>query len=488
MKKGKKKWWIIAGVAVAALVVLGLGTGVVLRGGRRAAAQAPAGETAVVERGTLTASVDANGSLAAGQEVALALEASGRVAEVLVEEGDVVEAGQALVRLETDELALDVTQAEISLRQAELQLEVLVEPADQADIDQAQDAVDQAAAALALARISYDGTMNSVTVNETLEDAQSAYDDALADYNYWLAEYNEGDADYWYVDNAREELEEEELALDRARQQADQSIQSASNDLAAAADSYRQALDDLDDLLSDPDDQEIEEQQLQIDQAQASLDQARLRLEQATLVAPVGGTVTALSVDVGEMASAGQTVVVLSGLEELEVVVNLDETDVAQVEVGQACSVELDAFSGAELGGVVTHIAPVATTESGVVLYPVTVQLDPTDLAVRAGMTADVEIVVARHEDVLLVPLRAVHTEGERAFVDVMAANRQVERVEVELGMITETEAEIVSGLSEGDVVVVVTSTSQEDDGGLLPFGGGGSPMGGGNGGGPFGR
>jgi HlyD family secretion protein len=484
MKKGKKKWWIIAGVAVAALVVLGLGTGVVLRGGRRAAAQAPAGETAVVERGTLTASVDANGSLAAGQEVALALEASGRVAEVLVEEGDVVEAGQALVRLETDELALDVSQAEISLRQAELQLEVLMEPADQADIDQAQDAVDQAAAALALARISYDGTMNSVAVNETLEDAQSAYDDALADYNYWLAEYNEGDADYWYVDNAQEELEDAELALDRARQQADQSIQSASNDLAAAADSYRQALDDLDDLLSDPEDQEIEEQQLQIEQAQASLDQARLRLEQATLVAPVGGTVTELAVDIGEMASAGQTVVVLSGLEELEVVVNLDETDVAQVEVGQACSVELDAFSGAELGGVVTHIAPVATTESGVVLYPVTVQLDPTDLAVRAGMTADVEIVVAHREDVLLVPLRAVHTEGERAFVDVMAANRQVERVEVELGMITETEAEIDSGLSEGDVVVVVTSTSQEDDGGLLPFGGGGGAMG--SGGGPL--
>jgi HlyD family secretion protein len=483
MKKDKKKRsrWIVAGTILVAVALVGLGAGAILQGGPRAAAQASAGETAIVERGTLTVAVDANGSLEASVDVALSFNSGGRVAEVLVDEGDVVQAGQPLVRMETDELALNVTQAEISLRQAELKLEALIEPPDQTDVDRAQDAVDQAAAALSLARINYDGTMNSVMVNETLEDAQSEYDQALEDYNYWLQKYNEGDADYWFVDNAQNRLDDAELALSRARQQADQSVQSASNDLASASDNYRQALNDLDDLLTDPDERDIEEAQLQIDQAQVSLDQAQLRLDQATLTAPVGGTVTALNVDMGEMASAGQAAVVLSSLEQLEVVVNLDETDVAQIAVGQACAIEVDAFPDAALSGEVIHIAPVASTESGVVLYPVTVRLDLTNLPVRAGMTADVEIVITERENVLIVPLRAVHIENGNASVDVMGANRQVDRVAVELGMITETEVEITSGLSEGEVVVVVASAS-EDGSGFMPM-----PFGGGNGG-PLGR
>ncbi len=482
MKKNSRKrnWWVIAGIAIVTIAVLGIGAGAIVLTGPRSAAQAPVGETAIVERGTLTVAVDANGGLAASIDVSVAFDSGGRIAEVLADEGDVVQAGDDLIRLETDNLALDVTQAEISLRQAELQLEALTEPPDQADVDQAQDVVDQAAAALNLARISYDGTMNSVAVNETLEDAQSEYDQALEDYNYWLREYNENDGDYWFVDNAQDRLDDAELALSRARQQADQSVQSASNELASASDNYRQALNDLDDLLADPDEREIEEAQLQIDQAQVSLDQALLRLGQATLTAPVGATVTALNVDVGEMTSAGQAAVVLSGLEQLEVVVNLDETDVAQVAVGQACSIKVDAFPDAEFCGEVIHIAPVASTESGVVLYPVTVRLDPTDLPVRAGMTADVEIIITERENVLIVPLRAVHTENGSASVDLMGANQQVERVPVELGMVTETEVEIISGLSEGDVVVVVASAAQEGRAGFMPFGGGN--------GGPFGR
>jgi multidrug efflux pump subunit AcrA (membrane-fusion protein) len=163
---------------------------------------------------------------------------------------------------------------------------------------------------------------------------------------------------------------------------------------------------------------------------------------------------------------------------------------VARVATGQAGIVTVDAFPDAELSGEVVHVAPVATMESGVVLYPVTVRLDPAGMNLRAGMTADVEIVIDVRENVLIVPLRAVHIENGRAYVDVLSGRRQVVRVEVEMGMMTETEVEIAGGLSEGDVVVVVAGAAQEDQGGFLPFRGGG-PMGGGNGGrnggGPFG-
>ena len=110
-----------------------------------------------------------------------------------------------------------------------------------------------------------------------------------------------------------------------------------------------------------------------------------------------------------------------------------------------------------------TTIAPVAQVQAGVVLYPVTVRLEPTDPStnagqvplLRAGMTADVTVITASRENVLVIPLRAVKTEGEHAYVDRLVGG-QVERVEVKLGMMTETEVEITSGVAEGDVVVVV--------------------------------
>jgi multidrug efflux pump subunit AcrA (membrane-fusion protein) len=103
-----------------------------------------------------------------------------------------------------------------------------------------------------------------------------------------------------------------------------------------------------------------------------------------------------------------------------------------------------------------------------VVLYPVTVRLKPADsstdagqlLPLRAGMTADVTVITASRENVLVIPLRAVKTDGQHAYVDRLVAG-QVERVEVELGMMTETEVEITSGVAEGDVVVVAAVPTQ---------------------------
>jgi len=229
-------------------------------------------------------------------------------------------------------------------------------------------------------------------------------------------------------------------------------------ELAVAQAQLDQAAAQLEKLQNGPTTKELATAQVQVDQA-------RLRLEQATLTAPIDGTVTALGVQPGEMASPGQVIVVLSDLAVLEVEVNLDETDVVQVAVGQEARISLDAFPGVEMAGEVTYVAPVAETLSGVVLYPVTVQLTQgapsTDsgqaLPVRAGMTADVEIVIASQEDALIVPLRAVKTEGERAYVDRLVGG-QMERVEVELGLMADAEIEIVGNLAQGDVVVVVPS------------------------------
>src|SRR5690606_37353425 len=123
-------------------------------------------------------------------------------------------------------------------------------------------------------------------------------------------------------------------------------------------------------------------------------------------------------------------------------------SDVSRVQVGMTVFVSVDAFPFQQLSGQVTEIAPSANVQSGVVLYPVTIQLDPTDLPLRPGMTVNVTFPVQQRTDTLLVPFGGVETEGGQAYVSRVTASG-TERVAVTLGLITDTHVEILSGLEE---------------------------------------
>jgi len=470
-----KKWWIVVAVVVL-IAVLGF-VGYQRISARRATAETPV-ETAVVRRGTLLVTVGATGSLAPRDEVSLAFASSGQVAELFVEEGEQVEAGQPLAQLDTGGLALQVTQAQLSLRQAELDLETLQEPADEADVEIARAAVSDAAAAYDEARSNLTLTEHSVSVGDEVRAARYNRDKTYQRYQDLVNRFGEDDS---RTEMAHDAYLDALGAYNRAVENSEAQMTTAQNKVTQAYHSLQQAQGNLQDLLDGADESDVEAAQLRIDQARASLEQAQLQLEQATLTAPIAGTITALNIRPGEMASAGQSaVVVISDLSVLEVEVNLDETDVARVAVGQKVQVSLDAFPGVELAGEVTYIAPMAQTQVGVVLYPVTIRLTPADpstsrrgelvepsgqaLPLRAGMTADVTIAVASKEDALIVPLRAVHTERERAYAYRLVGG-QIEQVEVTLGMMTDTEVEITSGLAEGDVVSVVAAPTQDSTG-----------------------
>jgi len=448
-----KKWWIVV-VVIALVAALGL-AGYQLVSSRRAAAEAPA-ETAVVRRGMLLVTVSATGSLVPQAEVSLAFTSGGRVAEVLVAEGQVVAAGQALARLDTDDLALQVAQAEANLAQVQAGPRAEDLAAAEAAWRSAQANYDQLKGGSRPEELTMAGADLELAKNSLLQ-AQAAYDKIAWDPE---ASSRPQAMALWQATAAYQKAQAAyELKVNGP----------TAAELAMAQAQVDQARAQLEKLKNSPTPEELAV-------AQAQADQARLRLKQATLTAPMSGTVTALRVQVGEMVGAGQPAVVLSDLAALEVEVNLDETDVARVAVGQEAQVSLDAFPGVELAGEVTTIAPVAQAQAGVVLYPVTIRLTPADTAspvpVRAGMTADVTIAVASKENALIVPLRAIETEGERATVQRLVGGR-TERVAVTLGMMTDTEVEITSGLSEGDVVLVAAgpvpgSTAMGGLGGIL--------------------
>lgn len=460
--RSRRSLWILIGVGVLVLILGGFLLW------RRVAVQGQSEEarTAVVERGTLRVTVTASGSLEPAAEVALAFDVPGQVAEVLVDIGDEVRAGQPLVRLEAADLERAVTQAELNLRQAELRLERLQEPVDEAEIRQAQHAVDQAAAALEVARLNLTAVLSSTLLNEDLEDARYRLQDAESQYARSLREYEEGKISDAMMNIVTQALIDARRYLERIEQQGRLQEQQARNELARAQQAYQEALDRLRRLQEGADPLDLEAARLEVEAARLSLEKARSDLEGATLVAPFDGVVAAVNVSVGERAAVGAPAVRLVDNSSFRLSVTVDEIDVARLEVGLPTEITVDALPALTLTGAVERIGPAATLEGGAVAYPVVVGLDPTDAPLRAGMSATAVILVEELTDQLIIPnwvVRVDQTTGQ-PYVYRQTGDGGLERVEVRLGVRYEGYSQVLEGLEEGDVLVLV----REEAGGLF--------------------
>lgn len=450
MKKGRL--WIILGVVGVVLIGAFFGWRRLQAGGNEEEVR-----TAVVERGTLRVSVSASGRIQPEAQVDLSFDVPGEVAEVAVELGDPVEAGQLLAQMETTELERAVTQAELNLRQAQLRLERLEEPPDEAEIRRAEHAVDQAAASLEVAQINRRTVLSSTLLNETLDDARSEYEDAKADYEENLEEYQEGDLDYWYVDRALERYEDAQLALSRVQHQVDLQLESATNDVTRAWQSYQEAQDNLEELLEGTDPREVELTQLDVDAAELALANARADLEAAQLRAPFDGVVAEINVTAGETAPTGLPAIVLVDTSRFHINVSVDEIDVADLETGLPVEITVDALPNQGFTGYVERIGPAATVDQGAVSYPVEITLDSTDVPLRAGMSATAVIMVEEITDQLLIPNWIVRIDENTGQTYVFEQTPEgPQRVDVELGIRYEGRSQVLDGLEEGQTLVLV--------------------------------
>lgn len=214
----------------------------------------------------------------------------------------------------------------------------------------------------------------------------------------------------------------------------------------------------------------------QVDQAEKTVEDLEAQIEAATLVAPVAGLVTEVALVAGSDAPTGAAVVIDATT--FQVTTDVVESDLADVKVGQSASIAIAAVD-ADLTGTVTAIAPIAGSESGtgVVAFPVTVTVSDVPPTVRSGMSAEVTITIASATDVLTIPSAALNgTEGDYAVMTLGADGTPV-RTAVEVGLVTDTLAEIRSGLDEGTAVVTGTASdlvgTNATTGGAFPGGGG---------------
>ncbi len=456
---------------LGAVIVLAVVGGLVWRSQSTSQLEEQDVRSAVVERGTMLVAVSASGSIEPRDRVRLAFEVPGQAAEVLVDVADQVDAGDVLMRLDTRQLELQVQQAQAALALAEAQLAQLEAGPRPAEVAAAEANLQAAQAQLSAAVANRDQLEDNVSAAQVasaeaqvasakleLEIAQDRYD-AIAEEGTQKEQAN------YQLYAAKQAFSAAQTELGKLLEGADKDDVRAARADVGAASAQRDAVQaQLDLLVAGTPDEQIADAEAQVAQAQAALDLAELSLRQAVLRAPFDGIVSGVNISVGERASIGSPVVELIDSSGFRLVVGVDEIDVGRLSETESVQVTLDAFPDALITGTVESIASIATLEGGVVYYDVAIELAPTDVPIRADMTANATIVVEELADVLKIPTWVVRVDRDagRTYVHRQVGD-EIEQVDVTLGVRYEGVAQVLDGLSEGDEVVWVTESTPFD-------------------------
>lgn len=253
-------------------------------------------------------------------------------------------------------------------------------------------------------------------------------------------------------------------------------LQSAKSNLQTSADSYSKQIQAAENNIeiyqaqlnlksAGARDFEIRSAEAQVNQAKAQLNKVLADLADYSLVAPINGVVTKVNFNLGEQVAAGQPVVKIFSAEGFEVNVDIPESDIAKIKVGDSAFIELDAFgSDRVFTGKVSFINPGQTIIQDVTYYRTKVSFNENSTVkeIKPGMTADIDIRTEEKTDVLYIPQRAVKireaTLGEvpEKYVEVLIDEQQVEERAVEVGIRGDDGlVEVISGLFESEEVVI---------------------------------
>jgi HlyD family secretion protein len=351
--------------------------------------------TRVLAATSLVRTIVASGRVVTPLRVGVSSQISGAVRAVPVREGQSVVAGQALIEIDGSEAGASVEQARAALMQSEARLRQVRELA----LPAAQQAVRQAEVNL----------QNSQRQHERL-----------------VALQRQGFIGQAQLDDARRALDVAESQLRSARLQVSNNDERGSELLAARA---------------------------AVAQAQASLAMAQTRQTYTTLRAPVAGILIARSIERGDVVQPGKVLMVLSPAGSTQLVVQIDEKNLARLKPGQKALASADAYPDQRFGAELVYINPAIDPQRGSVQVKLDVAQAPAYL--RQDMTISVELEVERLDAAIVVPATALQYSSDgAAWVMKHVAGRAV-RQAVKTGQRQTGKVEIVSGVVAGDEVIL---------------------------------
>ncbi|MFH1173064.1 MAG: efflux RND transporter periplasmic adaptor subunit [bacterium] len=253
-------------------------------------------------------------------------------------------------------------------------------------------------------------------------------------------------------------------ALQTAKANLINNTNSYTTQLQAARDNLAVSQAELNLKKSGPRDFEIKSAQAKVAQAQAQLNKVLADLGDYQIIAPIDGIITKINYSLGEQTSLSEPIIKMLSVGLFEIKVDIPESDIAKLKLGNRAVIELDAFGSDQIfKGSVAFIDPAQTIIQDVTYYKTTVSFDKDSWNdnIKSGMTADVTVVTAEQDNVLYIPQRAAKIKetvlGETAvkFVEVLV-NQQAQEKIVETGLRGDNGlVEITNGLTEGEEVVV---------------------------------
>ena len=400
-RKSRKRLWIILAVIVC---VLG-GAGVLAARSLSSSPPLDPSQLGTAEKGDIARSVVATGKVQPITEVEVKSKASGIVTRLDTDINQTVHAGQVLVQLDQQEIL------------------------DQVAAQKAQLAAAEASARSAAAAVNFDRV------------AAEAPDLPMFEHSYKRA--LEMQKDGVVSQQALDDAHQKYLAADNTRAKA---VAQINVDLA------RQ-----------------HQTEAQVQQAQASLKQLEEQLSYTTVTSPIDGVVLSRDVQMGDAVSSilvlGSTatlVMTLGDTHQVYVKGKVDESDIAKVYLGQAARIKVQSFPGKSFAGRVTKIAPLGVEKDNVTTFEVQISIDNATGELKANMTANAEIVLEEHKNVLTVPEQAVlYDKDRKASVWVPDAHGKDGHrvVGIKVGLSNGSRIEIISGLNPGDKVVLQQSS-----------------------------
>lgn len=250
----------------------------------------------------------------------------------------------------------------------------------------------------------------------------------------------------------------------------ERSIQDSNESLLAADRTIQERTLYLEKIKKGPDSLDIRAKKIAIQQKEDALTTAKQALADHYVRAPFAGIIAKVNAKKGDTASVGTTIATLVAKQKIAEV-SLNEVDVAKVKVGQKATLTFDAIPDLTVTGQVIEVDAVGTISQGVVTYTVKIGFDTQDGRIKPGMSVSASIVIEAKPNVLLVPNSAIKSQGGMSYVEifdnnnrnsisdesaggVILKNSPPRRQSVEIGTANDEFTEILSGLSEGDVIV----------------------------------
>ncbi len=395
--KKRRKRLIYGGIALGLVLLIAGGLIAATRGGTKI----DPSKLQKVEKGDLAKSVVATGKVTPITKVEVKSKASGIVKKLLVDSGDKVKKGQLLAQLDKEEIEAQVEQSRAAVQAAEASLS-----SSEADYERAK--VDAEGPDVPLLKRAYERAIGmakeGVVSTSALEDAEKNY----------------------------------ELALNK------QNVSKAQVTVLKA---------------------KIAQSQGQLGQDRANLKQLEEQLSYTDIESPIDGVVLSRDVEMGDavssilvLGSSATLVMTLGDTSSVYVKGKVDESDIGKVYLGQPARIKVESFKDKTFNGVVTKISPMGVEKDNVTTFEVRVSINNPGGELKAEMTANAEVILEEHKNVLQIPEGSIiYDKDKKASVEVPDSSGKdgKKKVAVNIGISNGAKTELLSGLKEGDQVVL---------------------------------